>query len=190
MHSLESQASLSHLSANVSSDGTTVSLLLDTRVPSSLADTCLLHLSLSSPTSPPLPIASTTINCSASLHTFLDLPPHTYYNVCASLQLETTPSASPSTLAPLGQCLLAAAPLLRTAPRSVMPLLLSLVFLALGIACLTVLYLIVRTHRQDTKHESWLRHQTVSPLLALCWRLRGRRGRPALFLEDAEDDTV
>ena len=44
----------------------------------------------------------------------------------------------------------------RHSPRSVMPLLLTLVFLALGIACLTVLYLIVRTNRQDSKHGAFL----------------------------------
>ena len=127
-----------------------------------MKSSCRLKLSLSTPTSPPIQLASTTVNCSTSLHAFTHLQAHTYYNVCAALLVEKGSS-------PRAQCLLAAAPRyistcilyhieprdistyilhiiksnttvlrLRTAPRSVMPLLLTLVFLALGIACLTV----------------------------------------------------
>ena len=146
---MEQQASLNHLHANVSADGTEVTIGLETKVPPAMKNSCRLQLSLSTPTSPPIQVASTSLNCSTSLHAFTNLPANTYYNVCAALLVEAGSS-------PRAQCLLAAAPRyisrcilhsenrlppprLRTAPRSVMPLLLTLVFLALGIACLTVL---------------------------------------------------
>ena len=132
VRTLEQQASLHHLHANVSADGSEVTIDLEAKVPPAMKNSCRLKLSLSTPTSPPVQLASTSINCSTSLHAFTHLPPHTYYNVCAALLVEAGSS-------PRAQCLLAAAPRLRTAPRSVMPLLLTLVFLALGIACLTVL---------------------------------------------------
>ena len=102
-----------------------------------------------------------------------------------------------------------------------MPLLLTLVFLALGIACLTVLstsykrgdgvpkiiyfrsanifhcdwheaaqvlYLIVRRHREDSHHRVFLANSTVSPLMGLCWKLRRRKGPPAFFLDNGEDE--
>ena len=148
-----SQVHLSHLRANVSLDGTEVAVALATDLPPSLTSSCTLHLSLSSPTSSPtLHLATTTINCSTTVHTFRHLAPHTYYNVCAVVEVS-------GGLGRGEQCLLAAAPRLRQAARSVMPLVLSLVFLALGIACLTVLYLIVRQHRQDSSHTAWLHHR-------------------------------
>ena len=131
VRTLEQQVSLHHLHANVSADGSEVTIDLEAKVPPAMKNSCRLKLSLSTPTSPPVQLASTSINCSTSLHAFTHLPPHTYYNVCAALLVEAGSS-------PRAQCLLAAAPRLRTAPRSVMPLLLTLVFLALGIACLTV----------------------------------------------------
>jgi len=181
VRTLEQQASLHHLHANVSTDGSEVTISLETKVPPAMKNSCLLKLSLSLPTSPPIEVASTSLNCSTSLHTFSHLAPHTYYNVCAALHVEAGSS-------PRAQCLLAAAPRLRTAPRSVMPLLLTLVFLALGIACLTVLYLIVRRHREDSHHRVFLTHSTVSPLMAFCWKLRRRKGPPAFFLDNGEDD--
>jgi len=180
--SLEEQVHLSHLRANVSLDGTEVAVALATDLPPSFASSCTLHLSLSSPTSSPtLHLATTTINCSTTVHTFRHLAPHTYYNVCAVVEVSGGRGRGE-------QCLLAAAPRLRQAARSVMPLVLSLVFLALGIACLTVLYLIVRQHRQDSSHTAWLHHRRVSPLLGLCWKLARRPGAPALFLDTGDMD--
>jgi len=181
VRTLEQQASLHHLHANVSADGTEVTIGLETKVPPAMKSSCRLKLSLSTPTSPPIQLASTTVNCSTSLHAFTHLQAHTYYNVCAALLVEKGSS-------PRAQCLLAAAPRLRTAPRSVMPLLLTLVFLALGIACLTVLYLIVRRHREDSHHRVFLANSTVSPLMGLCWKLRRRKGPPAFFLDNGEDE--
>jgi len=181
VRTLEQQASLNHLHANVSADGTEVTIGLETKVPPAMKNSCRLQLSLSTPTSPPIQVASTSLNCSTSLHAFTHLDPHTYYNVCAALLVEAGSS-------PRAQCLLAAAPRLRTAPRSVMPLLLTLVFLALGIACLTVLYLIVRRHREDSHHRVFLANSTVSPLMGLCWKLRRRKGPPAFFLDNGEDE--
>jgi len=181
VRTLEQQASLNHLHANVSADGTEVTIGLETKVPPAMKNSCRLQLSLSTPTSPPIQVASTSLNCSTSLHAFTHLSPNTYYNVCAALLVEAGSS-------PRAQCLLAAAPRLRTAPRSVMPLLLTLVFLALGIACLTVLYLIVRRHREDSHHRVFLANSTVSPLMGLCWKLRRRKGPPAFFLDNGEDE--
>ena len=110
---MEQQASLHHLHANVSTDGSEVTIGLETKVPPTMKNSCLLKLSLSLPTSPPIEVASTSLNCSTTLHTFSHLAPHTYYNVCAALHVEAKSSS------PRAQCLLAAAPRLRTAPRSV-----------------------------------------------------------------------
>ena len=112
VRTLEQQASLHHLHANVSTDGSEVTISLETKVPPAMKNSCLLKLSLSLPTSPPIEVASTSLNCSTTLHTFSHLAPHTYYNVCAALHVEAGSS-------PRAQCLLAAAPRLRTAPRSV-----------------------------------------------------------------------
>ena len=113
VRTLEQQASLHHLHANVSTDGSEVTISLESKVPPAMKNSCLLKLSLSLPTSPPIEVASTSLNCSTTLHTFSHLAPHTYYNVCAALHVEAKSSS------PRAQCLLAAAPRLRTAPRSV-----------------------------------------------------------------------
>ena len=173
---LEQQVSLPHLHANVSADGTMVMVEMEAKVPDVLSSTCQLHLSLSSPITPPQPIASAVTNCLATKHTFLHLPPHTYYNVCAALQLDNTVRGP-------DLCLLAAAPRLRTTPRSVMPLLLTLVFLALGIACLTVLYLIVSRHRADSKPRPRSRGRGWG--WVWCWS----RGQ-VLVQEEGEDDCL
>ena len=100
---MEQQASLNHLHANVSADGTEVTIGLETKVPPAMKNSCRLQLSLSTPTSPPIQVASTSLNCSTSLHAFTHLSPNTYYNVCAALLVEAGSS-------PRAQCLLAAAP--------------------------------------------------------------------------------
>ena len=103
VRTLEQQASLNHLHANVSADGTEVTIGLETKVPPAMKNSCRLQLSLSTPTSPPIQVASTSLNCSTSLHAFTHLSPNTYYNVCAALLVEAGSS-------PRAQCLLAAAP--------------------------------------------------------------------------------
>ena len=51
-----------------------------------------------------------------------------------------------------------------------------------------VLYLIVRRHREDSHHRVFLANSTVSPLMGFCWRLRRRKGPPAFFLDNGEDE--
>ena len=51
-----------------------------------------------------------------------------------------------------------------------------------------VLYLIVRRHREDSHHRVFLANSTVSPLMGLCWKLRRRKGPPAFFLDNGEDE--
>ena len=97
-----------------------------------------------------------------------DLPRHSYYNVCAELRLPSDELRLASTPVMDSQCMILHSNTIvryqtrfgnyylkykyqsQYFARSVLSLLLTLIFLSLGIACLTVLYLIVR-RRQGRK---------------------------------------
>ena len=150
---------------------------------------CKVRLSVGVPSVLPTVIGIRTFNCSVSKYVFTGQPVHNYYNVCAVLQVEESNLDQQEVLELLsrhGQCMIVSAPRVRYQLRSVMPLVLTLVFLALGIACLTVLYLIVKRHREDSKHSVF--KPKASKLLGWCWRFKYKKGKHAFFLEDVDDD--
>lgn len=71
-----------------------------------------------------------------------DLPEYTYYNVCA--ELHVADKTSPNHVVDSQCMILHSSTVVRYQNRSVLSLMLTLIFLCLGIACLTVLYLIVK----------------------------------------------
>eukprot|EP00092_Neocalanus_flemingeri_P011990 GFUD01012927.1.p1 GENE.GFUD01012927.1~~GFUD01012927.1.p1 ORF type:complete len:756 (-),score=145.41 GFUD01012927.1:221-2488(-) len=192
IHSLEEQASITSLHANVSV-AHDISVYLRTRVPSNMAHSCRVRVSVGVPVLLPTVLSVRTFNCSVNKYVLADIPAHNYYNVCAVLQVEESHLDHQEVLELLsshGQCMIISAPRVRYQARSVMPLVLTLVFLALGIACLTVLYLIVKRHREDSKQSAFI-HTSMAgapPLLGICWRLRNKKGKPAFFLDDVDDE--
>ena len=192
IHSLEEQASITSLHANVSVTHD-ISVYLRTRVPSNMVHSCRVHMSVGVPVLLPTVLSVRTFNCSVNKYVLADIPAHNYYNVCAVLQVEESHLDHQEVLELLsrhGQCMIISAPRVRYQTRSVMPLVLTLVFLALGIACLTVLYLIVKRHREDSKQSVFI-HTSMAgapPLLGLCWRLRNKKGKQAFFLDDVDEE--
>eukprot|EP00090_Calanus_glacialis_P008362 TRINITY_DN16684_c0_g1_i1.p1 TRINITY_DN16684_c0_g1~~TRINITY_DN16684_c0_g1_i1.p1 ORF type:complete len:777 (-),score=161.48 TRINITY_DN16684_c0_g1_i1:366-2696(-) len=192
IHSLEEQSSITSLHANVSMEHD-ISLFLQTRVPRSMAHACRVHVSVGLPVLPPTVLSVRTFNCSVSKYVLADIPAHNYYNVCAVLQVEESHPDHQEVLEHLsrhGQCMIVSTPHVRYQTKSVMPLVLTLVFLALGIACLTVLYLIVKRHREDQKQSVFIQTSMAgaSPLMAICWRLRNKKGNHAFFSDDMDDE--
>jgi len=188
IQSLEEQSCITSLHANVSVTHD-ISVYLRTRVSSNMDPSCKVRVSVGVPSVLPTVIGIRTFNCSVSKYVFTGLPAHNYYNVCAVLQVEESNFDQQELLELLsrhGQCMIVSAPRVRYQLRSVMPLVLTLVFLALGIACLTVLYLIVKRHREDSKQEMFKPRDT--PILNICWRLRYKKGKPNSFLNDVDDE--
>merc|ERR1719150_2283341 len=113
-----------------------------------------------------------------------NIPAHSYYNVCAELSLHQVAADR--------QCMiLHTSTIVRYQTRSVLSLLLTLIFLSLGIACLPVLYLIIRHragHPQDRarlrprQHSCWgLAHS-----LSYWWRMATHNKNK--LVEDLSDD--
>jgi len=129
------------------------------RVPGNKLTSSEVRLSVSVPGQPP--VREDSYRCEAGAGdegdheaeycdieaTVADLPPHSYYNVCAELSGVTDQEVLDS------QCMiLHTSTIVRYETRSVLSLLLTLIFLSLGIACLTVLYLIIKRHRSASTH--------------------------------------
>merc|ERR1719369_2094030 len=114
-------------------------------------------------------LAERTIDCGIEesfVSEFNNLPPHTYFNVCAVIRVEETPQKGASPCRKIiKQCLLSSAPYVRYEDRSVFPLTLTLVFMALSIACLTMLYCILKRHKEDSRQSVFIHTSTVSPLM-------------------------
>jgi len=76
-----------------------------------------------------------------------------------------------------GHCVLA---LIRYRDKSVLPLLLTLVFMALGIACLSVLYLIIKPRKEDEGRRGKKFNKVTLFLRLLTQRLMLRRNHTHL----------
>jgi Leucine-rich repeat (LRR) protein len=191
IHSLEEQSSITSIHANVSLDHS-ISVFLHTRVPSTMVHTCKVHVTVGLPVLPPTVLSLRTFNCSVSKYVLADIPVHNYYNVCAVLQVEESRPDQQEVLDLLahhGQCMIVSTPRVKYHTKSIWPLLLTLIFLAIGIACLTVLYLIVKMYRQDHKQVPFRQaSMTDSPLLTTCWRVRSRHGGHDCLADDVDDD--
>ena len=189
IHSLEEQSSITSLHANVSVEHT-ISVYLHTRVPTSMAHACRVHVSVGLPVFVPTLLSVRTFNCSVSKYVLADIPAHSYYNVCTVLQVEESLPDHQEVLDLLsqrGQCMIVSTPRVRYQTRSVLPLVLTLVFLALGIACLTVLYLIVKRYREDQQQSAGIQTSSSLSPLSTCWR---KRGKHELFLNDVDDEEL
>jgi len=188
VHSLEEQSSITSLHANVSMDHS-ISIFLHTKVPSSMVHACKVHVSVGLPVSPPTVLSLITFNCSVNKYVLADIPVHNYYNICVVLQVEESMPDKQEVLDLLshsGQCMIVSTPSIRYHTRSVQPLLLTLIFLSIGIACLTVLYFIIKWYMEDK--QTPLRQQTnYSSPLSSCWN---KRGKHELFLNDVDDDEL
>ena len=194
IQSLEEQSSITSLHANVSIDHS-IRIFLHTRVPSTMVNACKVHVSVGLPVSPPTVLSLTSFNCSVNEYVLADIPAHNYYNICAVLQVEESPLDKEQVLDLLshnGQCMIASTPSIRYHTRSVQPLLLTLIFLSIGIACLTVLYFIIKWCIQDNKQPPHMQNQSsISPFLVFCWRVRNKASRQHDCLsEDVEDDDL
>jgi len=192
VHSLEEQSSITSLHANVTMDHS-VSIFLHTRVPSTMVHACKVHVSVGLPVSPPTVLSLRTFNCSVSKYVLTDIPLHNYFNICAVLQVEESQPNKQEVLDLLshsGQCMIVSTPSIRYHTRSVQPLLLTLIFLSIGIACLTVLYFIIKWCIQDNKQPPH-RQPSISPLLIFCWRVRNKAGgQHECLAEDVDDDDL
>jgi len=189
VHSLEQQSSITSLHANVSMDHS-ITLFLHTRVPDTMAHACKVHVSVGVPTNLPTVLSVKTFNCSVSEYVLAGIPDHSYYNVCAVLQVEESHPEQQEVLDLLshsGQCLIVSPPQIKYRTRSVQPLLLTLIFLSIGIACLTVLYFIIKWFIQDSKQPPH-RQQRIYPGIASCWRLRNKTGGQHEYLAEDVDD--
>ena len=209
----QAEVRITSLQGNVSTTHN-ISLTVSTRLPTSLLSSCSLALSVSLPGQPP--IKTENFSCGLSepgtaarplVNTELEavlsnIPAHSYYNVCALLSLQEVAAdrqcmiLHTSTIVRYQTRSELALPTIRlfTADnhcRSVLSLLLTLIFLSLGIACLTVLYLIIR-HRAGQPqsrprpraghHSCWgLAHS-----LSYWWR-RATHNKNKL-VEDLSDD--
>lgn len=190
IHKLETQAIISAFHANMS-DASTVGVFYRTIVPRTALQGCRLHVSVSPPGDKSLQVR--TLDCAANKYVFTNLTPHAQFNVCAVMQVEQSnldKEEVEDLLEHGGECVVAHVPRIRYESKSVMPLLLTLVFLALGIACLTVLYLIVKHYREDTKHSAFLDAPMVPPLMGFCWKLQRKKGQPAFFLDNMEEEHI
>lgn len=192
IHSLEEQSSITSFHANASINHD-ISVFLRTRVPQSMSHACKVHVSVGLPVVLPAVLSVRTFNCSVSKFVLADIPIHNYYNVCVVLQVEESHPDDQEVLDHLskhGQCMIVSTPQVRYQTRSVMPLVLTLVFLALGIACLTVLYLIVKRHREDQKQAPFRNTPRSRPssCTTFCWKLRESNGKHGVFLEDVDDE--
>ena len=192
IHSLEEQSSITALHANVSIDHS-INIFLHTRVPSTMVNACKVHVSVGLPVSLPTVLSLRTFNCSISKYVLADIPVHNYYNICAVLQVEESHPDKQEVLDILshsGQCMIVSTPSIRYHTRSVQPLLLTLIFLSIGIACLTVLYFIIKWFIQDNKHPPH-RQPSISPLIVFCWRVRSKAGgQHECLAEDVEDEDL
>merc|ERR1711892_854033 len=194
IHSLEEQSSITSLHANMSLEHA-ISVYLHTIVPTSMAHACRVHVSVGLPVLLPTVLSVRTFNCSVSEYFLADIPAHSYYNVCAVLQVEESHPDEQEVLDLLsqhGQCMIISTPYVRYESRSVLPLMLTLVFLALGIACLTILYIIVKRNRED-QHQSvssQISRAGASPLLAICWRFRNKKLKHSFLAEDVDDEPL
>jgi len=195
------------------------------RVPAGLADVCSLYVSVGAPTRHGgLGVTTTgqnenvegkgvvdeegeneeelllqrTTRCSVELLKFPELPPWPVYRVCAALQVEDrsfTDVEMRKLVDKSGQCLLILQPRVRYQDKSILPLLLTLVFLALGIACLTVLYLIIKRSREDNNVIPG-RSKRPSPISTCLRKLRSAlfntvqytRGGDHRFLQQSDMD--
>ena len=189
VHSLEEQSSITSLHANVTMDHS-ISIFLHTRVPSSMVHACKVHVSVGLPVSPPTVLSLRSFNCSVSKYVFADIPVHNYYNICAVLQVEESQPDKQEVinfLSHSGQCMIVSSPSIRYHTRSVQPLLLTLIFLSIGIVCLTVLYFIVKYGIVNNKHHPhW--PNSSNHLLATCWRIKNNPGGQHGCSEEDIDD--
>jgi len=149
--SLEEQVFLD-ISANVSA-GNVLNVFTNLKIPDSVQAMCNVYFSVDVPGGDHMTQRST--QCSSGLkEIFKNLPESVVYRICAAVQVSNvslTALEVSNLLDESGQCVLVTPPRIRYRDKSVLPLMLTLVFLALGIACLTVLYLIVRRGREDRR---------------------------------------
>jgi len=167
-----------NLYANVTASGTSLSMSLKNNISQSLMrnQSCMMKVTVNIPKeagSSHNPLQTRTVNCSQEeTVNFINLPCYTHYNVCVDLQLTEN----------IVKCQLISSSQVIHREFSVLPILLTLIFLVLTIACLTVIYL----HMKKTSGNYRL-HRLILHLSNICRKLKNKSEKSDLLLNDVDD---
>jgi len=135
-------------------------------------------------------LADRVVACDTTLTTlrFRNAQPEPFYNICASV-ISSGEDKGDDVIKDY-QCMLSSPASVRYETKPVLPLLLTLVFLGLGIACLTVLYLIVRRKSRKRRPVGANYHSPCKKvLLCINWKLQSlMKGGKEGILIDTDDD--
>ncbi|XP_023334926.1 uncharacterized protein LOC111706316 [Eurytemora carolleeae] len=166
-HPLVTPTSSLRMNANLSEENSII-VYLDTKLQEHTSTACSILTTVSTPGEQE--IDHHVVDCSAQQDIFKNVPVRSVYRVCSVLKVGEETETEIKEGINSRECVLISPTRILYRDKSILPLLLTLVFLALGIACLTVLYLILKRAREDRRSEGF-RSSPHPPLkLIFCCR--------------------